>query len=462
MIVRIRPFLDPDRISKALAAAPEPDGVKKFEAAFAAGFAAAGAVAFDRGRSALLAALKILGVKKGDEVVVQSYIFRVVIDAILEAGARPVLADSSLEDFNVAPRAIGQALTSRTRAVIVTHLGIPCDMEEISGIIRRHGCYLIENCAHVLGAECGGKKTGAFGDLSFYSFDTDKPVSTGDGGMLIINNEGLLENARGVLGGYGRVPIEKEREIVCGLLLQHFVTGEEIYPADGFLPVDFGKEAVKKDRRLLDLVERAAGDGPGADGFTGDILPYLRRSGWLNEKGSPLKDMVSRAGRRVRGRARVVTGRTDLPKIDSAFPLMNSLRAAVGTGCLADYGRYKAVRDRNAQYYADHLDSSAFKKPVIAGGKKPAFIRYAVLNNTGYGNSFITAAARRQGFEAGIFNWSAPVHLCYPYNGLLAFDRSRLQNSEHLGKRLLSLPVHPYVGVDALEKIVSFLNGLAG
>lgn len=468
MIVRIRPPLDPARISKALAQDPEPDGdqVKRFEAAFASRLGAAGAFAFDRGRSALLAALKILGVKGGDEVIVQSYIFHVVIDAILEAGARPVLADSSLEDFNVSPRAIKEAMTARTRAVIVAHLGVPCDMEEIIAIVRGHDCRLIENCAHVLGAEYGGKETGRFGDMSFFSFDVDKPVSTGDGGMLVINNERLLESARSVLGGYGRVPMEKEKEIVCGLLLHHFVTAEDVYPPDGFLPVNFGKEAVKKDRRLRRLVEDAARDGLSAgSGLAADALgSYLRRShmqGGKTRLENKIKNTVSRAGERARARLACAMGRVDIPKIESAFPLMNSLRGAVGIVCLEDYGGYKAVRDRNARYYAGHLNGSAFIIPRIDNGKRPAFIRYAVLNNTRHDNAFIATAARKQGFEVGIFNWSAPVHLCYPYNRLLDFDRAKLQNSERLGRSLLSLPVHPYIGEDALEKITGFLNEIA-
>ncbi|MDA8172448.1 MAG: DegT/DnrJ/EryC1/StrS family aminotransferase [Nitrospiraceae bacterium] len=456
MLVRIRPFLDVGKISRALERATELDDrpIKEFETAFARRLGAPGAAAVDRGRSALLLALKTLGIKGGDEVIVQSYIFHVVVDAILELGARPVLADSRLDDFNVDPRAIERGITPRTRAIIVTHLGVPCDMGEISAIARKHDCYLIENCAHTLDAQCDGKKAGGFGDVSFYSFDIDKPISTGDGGMLLINNVDLLEKARGILDGYGRVPFEKEKQTVYGLLLQHFVTGDGVYPEDGFLPVDFGKKAVKKDRRLLSLVEKAACQG-GTDGFRERILPYLQRNRLLCEKKSRTGDIISRAA----SRAGVALGRMNIPKIDSPLLLMNSLRSAVGIECLKDFDNCKALRDQNTQYYIDHLDTAAFGHPRIDKGKKTAFIRYAVLNNTGCENSRITAAARKRGFEIGIFNWSAPVHLCYPYNRLLDFERSKLHNSEHLGRRLLSLPVHPYVGEEALERICRFLNG---
>lgn len=458
MIVRIRPQLDIEKVSGALSHAAESDGaIEKFENAFASGLGAAFAVAVDRGRSALLLALKILGLKEGDEVIVQSFIFHVVVDAILEVGARPVLADSSLDNFNIDPQAIEREMTPATKAIIVTHLGIPCDMEEISALAVKRGCYLIENCAHTLGAEYNGEKTGKFGDLSFYSFDVDKPISTGDGGMLVINNPGLLKKAREVLGGYSRVPQAREKEIICGLLLHHFVTGEEVYPEKGFLPVDFGKEAVKKDRHLLSLVENAARSGS-AGGFREGVLPYLRDRRLLQPKRALLKDVVSR----INGRASVTLGKVNIAKIDSGLLLMNSVRSAVGTECLKDYDRCKSARDRNTQYYIDHLDPAAFKHPAIGKREKPAFIRYAVLNNTGHENARIAAAAREQGFEIGIFNWSAPVHQCYPYNRLLDFDAARLRKSEQLGKRLLSLPVHPYIDRNGLDKIVGFLNGFAG
>ncbi len=458
MVVRIRPYLDIQKISKAMACSAAAGGqaIKEFEAAFASWLGASNAIAVDRGRSALLLALKILGIGEGDEVIVQSYIFHVVIDAILEMGARPVLVDSGLEDFNISTPEIEKAITRRTKAIIVTHLGVPCDMEEITGIVRRHGCYLIENCAHTLGAEFAGTKTGNFGDMSFFSFDVDKPLSTGDGGMLVINNKTLLEKAHGVLDHYRRVPLEREKPLVYGLILHHFVTGDDIYPEKVFLPVDFGKRAVMDDPRLLSLVESASAGSKGE--FHDRVLPYLRQKHLSGKKPeSAIKRFVSR----ISGRARSVFGPVSPEKIDAPHLLMNSMRSTVGAECLKDYGECKAARDRNVQYYAGNLDPVAFGQPLISKEKKPAFIRYAVLNRTRYANSFISSSAREKGFEIGIFNWSDPIHRCYTYDRLLRYDRSRLRNSELLGGRLLSLPVHPYLGEQELKKITGFLNGLA-
>lgn len=456
MIVRIRPLLDVNSISKALALPLDDRFIKDFENVFGAYLGVSNAIAVDRGRSALLLALKILDIKRGDEVIVQSYIFHVVIDAVLEVGAKPVLADSSMDDFNVSSHAIEREVTPRTKAIIVTHLGIPCDIDEISSIARRHNCYVIENCAHTLGARYKGNNVGTFGDISFYSFDVDKPISTGDGGMLVINNSGLLKKAHKILNNYKKVPMEKEKEIIYGLLLHHFATSEEIYPEKGFLPVDFGKNAVKNDRRLFSLMEKTVAAGADND-IRKHVLPYMQQNKMLRgTRTSWLERMLSR----VYCKARATLGMVNIQKIDSSHLLMNSVRSAVGIECMKDFDTARDVRNRNTQYYIDHLDKSAFKQPQIAEGKKPAFIRYTVLNDTKYENCDITAKAREHGLEIGIFNWSAPIHLCYPYSKLLSFDRKKLTNSEHLGRRLLSLPVHPYVNEDKLARVVRFLNGL--
>ncbi len=458
MIVRIRPFLDVEKISDILVRAEElgADRITDFESAFASYIGSPQAIAVDRGRSALLLALEILGLKRGDEVIVQTYIFHVVIDAILEVGAKPVLVDSSLDDFNISAQAIKSGITDRTKAIIITHLGIPCDMEQIIDIAKAHDCFLIENCAHTLGAQYDGKNVGTFGDVSFFSFDVDKPFSTGDGGMLVINNYNLMDKASQILDQYKKIPLKKEKEIIYGLLLHHFVTDEEIYPEKGFLPVDFGKNAVNKDKRLSSLIENAVENGVDKD-FRTYVLPYMQRKDLLYLKESRIKSIASRAS----ARALVTFGIKKIAKIDSEELLMNSLRSAVGVACLSNFNLARDIRNRNTQCYIDSLDNVAYGQPLIDEKIKPSFIRYTVLNNTKCENSYIAAAAKERGVELGIFNWSTPIHLCYPYNKILSFDRAQLSNSEHLGRRLLSLPVHPYINESIVKKIAAFLNDIA-
>ncbi len=457
MIVRIRPLLDIEKTVEVLNSTKESDThlIGKFEKKFAAYIGSPKAFAFHQGRSALLIALKILEIKPGDDVIVQSYIFHVVIDAILEVGANPVLVDSSLEDFNISPQAIKEEITPRTKAIVATHLGLPCKIDEISNIAKENNCFLIENCAHALGAQYNGENTGTFGDLSFFSFDVDKPFSTGDGGMLVINNLKLLDKAREIFSQYKRISFEKEKEILYGLLLQHFVTDEEIYPENGFIPVDFGKNLVKKDQELLFLLGNAI-QYRNDKGFQEHILPYLMKRRLLENlhKNSLLHSFFLK----IYTRAKVAMGLVKIKRIDSDRLLMNTLRSAVGIACLEDFNKAKDIRNRNTQCYINFLNKNIYIHPQIGEKKKPAFIRYIVLNNTKTEKEDITFSARKHGFELGIFNWSVPVHLCYPYNKILSFDREKLKNSEYLGRNLLSLPIHPYVNESSVKRIAKFLN----
>jgi dTDP-4-amino-4,6-dideoxygalactose transaminase len=460
MITRIRPFLNTKKLSKLMGTpiSSEVQTITRFENMFASYLGAYRAIAVHQGRSALLLALKVLNIGHGDEVIAQSHIYHVVIDAIMELGAKPVLVDSNIYDFNISAEAVKKAMTPRTKAIIAAHLGLPCDIEKISDIAKSHNCFLIENCAHTLGGLVNGRNAGTFGDLSFFSFDVDKPFTTGDGGMLVINNDNLMERTEQVLKQYKRVPLNKELEMIYGLFLYHYVTSEDVYPRDGFLPVDFGKTMVRNDSTLLALVEKAVKSK--ADGsFQEFVLPYLIKKELLNTKlkTSWLKNMASR----IYGRAMVTFGAGTIAKIDSSELLMNSMRSFVGIECLKDYDKARQIRNSNAQYYIDHLDKMAFREPLIKETHVPAFIRYSVLNNTKYSNAMISSMAKEKGFELGIFNWSAPIHLCYPYSRRLSFDRNELCISEYLGKKLLSLPIHPYVNGEAIKQITQFLNQLA-
>jgi dTDP-4-amino-4,6-dideoxygalactose transaminase len=139
-----------------------------------------------------------LGIKKGDEVIVQSFTCRTAINPLLQAGAAVKLVDID-EDFRIPIDHLRKKISKNTRAIIATHLyGVPCNIDEISDLAREHDCYLVEDCAQCLGATCRGKKAGTFGHLAVFSFNLDKPISLGEGGMLTINDPGLADAAMAV------------------------------------------------------------------------------------------------------------------------------------------------------------------------------------------------------------------------------------------------------------------------
>ncbi len=128
----------------------------------------------------------------GGEILLQAYTTIALPLAIKKAGFAPVYVDIKEDMFNIDPVKIEAKITDRTKAIIVQHtFGIPAEMDKISEICKKHNLFLIEDCAHSLGAEFDGKKLGIFGDAAFFSFGRDKIISSTSGGMVIAKNEKL-------------------------------------------------------------------------------------------------------------------------------------------------------------------------------------------------------------------------------------------------------------------------------
>lgn len=150
------------------------------------------AVAVSSCTAALHIALLAAGVKPKDEVITTPMTFVATVNAILYVGATPVLADIDRTTFNIDPERIEKKITARTKAIIPVHFaGLPCEMDKIMKIAHTHGLAVIEDAAHALGARYKGKKIGAIGTITAFSFYATKNITTGDGGMATTNNAKL-------------------------------------------------------------------------------------------------------------------------------------------------------------------------------------------------------------------------------------------------------------------------------
>jgi dTDP-4-amino-4,6-dideoxygalactose transaminase len=156
------------------------------------------AVAFHSGTGALWAALRCLGVGPGDEVIVPALTFPATAEAVIFNGALPVPADVDHDTFNLDHRDLALRLTSRTRAVIaVDQFGVPADYPAISSVLERHpGVVLVEDGACSLGSSLDGKACGTFGEAAILSFHPRKIVTTGEGGMVLTDHDGLAGSLR--------------------------------------------------------------------------------------------------------------------------------------------------------------------------------------------------------------------------------------------------------------------------
>lgn len=155
-------------------------------------------VSTTNGTSALHTALAACDIGPGEEVIVPSYSFIASAFCVLQAGAIPVFADVRRETHTIDPEDIERKITPRTRAILPVHLyGIPCDMDPIMDIARRHNLFVIEDCAQAHGSEYKGKKVGSIGHAGAFSFCQSKHFTTGgEGGCVVTNDETIAWKAR--------------------------------------------------------------------------------------------------------------------------------------------------------------------------------------------------------------------------------------------------------------------------
>jgi len=171
---------------------------RAFEKAFSEFIGVDHALAVSSGSAALHLAMMALGLAPGDEVITTPLSWMSTANGAALAGAKVVFADIDPRTFTLDPAAVEAKITDRTKAIVPVHLyGQPAAIDEITTIARRHGCALIEDCAHAPGALYKGRKVGSFGDLAIFSFGTQKNMTTlGEGGMVVTNRADLAERVR--------------------------------------------------------------------------------------------------------------------------------------------------------------------------------------------------------------------------------------------------------------------------
>ncbi len=180
--------------------------IKEFEKRFAEYTGVKYAMATSSATGALHLSLLALGVKPGDEVILPDLCWVASASAVCYCGAKPVFADISRDTWCLDPVSMEKCITERTKAVIPVHsYGYPCDMNSINKIAKEHGLFVLEDAAPSVGSTYMGKKTGSLGDIAAFSFQGAKILVTGEGGMVVTDNENLYERAL-FLNGHGRDP----------------------------------------------------------------------------------------------------------------------------------------------------------------------------------------------------------------------------------------------------------------
>ena len=168
--------------------------VPDFEAAYADLLSAKRCVATSCGTTALLTALHVMGVDAGDEVITSPYTFIATYNSILAHKALPVFADTDPETLTMDPASIESRITERTRAIVPVHIyGMPCEMDAINAIAKKHNLAVVEDACQAWLAEYKGRKCGTLADLGCFSFQNSKHLPSGEGGAVTGNSEELLD-----------------------------------------------------------------------------------------------------------------------------------------------------------------------------------------------------------------------------------------------------------------------------
>jgi len=173
-----------------------------------------GSVSFATGRMGFYALMKICGVGKGDEIIINGATCSVMVNAILRCGATPVYSDIDSNTFGSSSHSIKECLTIRTKMVVAQHsFGIPCEIDLISDICKKKSVFLLEDCALALGSKLHNINVGTFGDAALFSTDHSKPLNTITGGLIYTNNVSIYNKLLTMQYQSNNLSIEKQKAI---------------------------------------------------------------------------------------------------------------------------------------------------------------------------------------------------------------------------------------------------------
>ena len=169
----------------------------EFENEFAKFIGIKHAIAVNSGTSGLHLCIKALNIKPGDEVITSSFSFVASSNPVIFEGGKPVFVDIDERTYNIDPQKLERAITDKTKAIILVHIfGQPCNMEEIMRIAEKSGIPIIEDACEALGAAFNGKKVGTFGAASVFAFYPNKQITTGEGGIIVTNDDKIAAMCR--------------------------------------------------------------------------------------------------------------------------------------------------------------------------------------------------------------------------------------------------------------------------
>jgi dTDP-4-amino-4,6-dideoxygalactose transaminase len=354
---------------------------------------------FWKARVALYAILRSIGLRPDDEVLLPGYTCVMNVNPIVYCGARPVFVDIDPDTFNIDVHRLAAGITPRTRAIIAQHTyGIPCDMDDILELGRRHRLTVIEDCCLALGSRYKGALCGTMGDAAYWSFQWSKTLTTGLGGIAAVHSAEMHAKMDGL---YADVPPPGLRSQAL-LALQRAAHRLLVYPA------------------------------------TASRITALFR--WMSARGL----LIGSSG----------CGEFT-PVMDPGFlAAMGASQAAAGTAGLASIEENLRHRRSIARLYEDVLGRPACGSPSLRGNSEPVFVRYPV--RVGDKRRVLEAAAANR-LEIGSW-FESPLHPAETPLAAYGYVTGMCPHAERAAAETVNLPTHGRVSVTQARRSAEFIS----
>lgn len=376
----------------------EGPSVALYEQAFARYVGTRHAYSFGKGRVALYAILTSLGAGEDDEIILPGYTCVVVPQAIRHCKARPVYADICPSTYNVALETLESKVTSRTKGLIIQHTyGIPAAAGDIVSWAHSKGLWVVEDCAHALGATLDGRQVGSFGDAAFFSSEHSKVISTGQGGIAVTDRDDLAEKLDRAQQGCHMPANTLTRKLLAEFVILGTVGSPRLMFA----------------------------------GYASSIL--LRRLLGV-PKSTTEQEMAG--GRPAHYALR-----------------LSNAQAAIGLSQLKNLEWNLSHRRAAGQFNAEQLLSHGAPSWTLASSR-PAFVRYPVRVTD---KQLVVRQARMEGIEIGVW-FTSPIHPAGSSLKAAAYRLGICPRAEEAVAHTVNLPTHPKITMDDMERAVKIIQ----
>jgi len=354
---------------------------------------------FYKGRVALYAILKALGIKPGDEVILPGFTCIVVPNAISYLTAMPIYVDINPETYNVNPQNIEGKITEKTKAIIVQHtFGIPAELDKIIEIAKRYNLFVIEDSCHAIGSKYKGKEVGSFGDAAFFSSQWSKPITTGLGGWAIVNNLELKERLEAIYSQF-IYPSLNERVL---LKIQYLVYSKLFKPSLFW----FSQNTYRTLSRLGVTIGSSSNEELQCkmpDGFEKKMSQWQRVL--IEKKLVEIKNIV-------------------------------------------DHRRWVT------SLYEEWLGQRGMKTVILPTDYEAVFLRYPILVKN---KRKVLSEAKKRRIEIG--DWFvSPVHPNLEGWEKVGYQKGMCPIAEKICEHIINLPTHPAIGKSDVKRIVEFID----